>query len=135
MPLPPFLCPERIHPVRKLITFLLLSATVFAAPSGLSLHIRPVAQVVAKTGNVSVITTLSPNPHNRLLCVAVDGPTYRSSCRELDAERAPVTAEWRFGGLEPGEYVAEARVGRDDGTVKDLTAPFRVIGLGSGAEP
>lgn len=76
-----------------------------------------------------VITTVPQDAHNRSLCVAVDGPMYRSSCRELDAQRATVTAEWVFTGLTGGEYVAEAALGQKGGAVQRATAPFRVIGL------
>ncbi len=112
---------------------LALAVTAFAAPS-LQVRVRPTVQFAVKGGKVYVITTLQPNPHNRRLCVAVDGPLYAVSCREISPLSHAVTAEWPFSGLVAGRYEAVGVVEREGGAVERVTAPFRVIGLGDGED-
>lgn len=94
----------------------LLSSFVIAA---LSLDVTPriqLSQGQASKGQVYVKVTLRPDPSNRVVCVQVDGPTYRSSCWTVNGEHAQVREEWWVKGLDAGQYEARATVDRSDRT-------------------
>jgi hypothetical protein len=97
--------------------FLLLLASLPAVSDTLppiTLRVTPKVQMaqMGRTSTIRVRITVPQNPLNRAVCVAVDGPTYRSSCFDHVGTGAAVQAEWAVSGLEPGGYVAEARLER-----------------------
>jgi hypothetical protein len=80
----------------------------------IAVSVTPKVQMVGygQSGRVRVKITVPKNALNRAVCVAVDGPTYRSSCFEHVGLGAPSVAEWVFSGLEPGWYEAVATLER-----------------------
>ncbi len=57
------------------------------------------------TASVRIKVTVPRNPQNRVVCVAVDGPVYRSSCWEHDGSER-YRQEFLYPELPAGDYVA-----------------------------
>jgi hypothetical protein len=98
---------------------LLLTLPLSADPKPVTIQVSPKQQLTRprKGGEVYVKLTVPRSPENRLLCVSVDGATFRSSCFPHDGDGAPYRLEWWFKGLEAGRYEAVAEL-RQAGGVK-----------------
>ena len=80
----------------------------------ITLQVTPKVQIVGVggLGTIRVKITIPKNAQNRAVCVAVDGPMYRSSCFEHVGLEAASRVEWTIRGLDPGEYDATATLER-----------------------
>ena len=97
-----------------LVAFLRGCTPLLAETPAITLQVTPKVQMVSigGTGTIRVKVTIPKNAQNRAVCVAVDGPVYRSSCFEHVGLGAATRVEWTFRGLDVGEYLAEARLER-----------------------
>lgn len=75
------------------------------------LQVSPRIQLLQfnKGGSVLIRTTIPRNPQNRVGCVTMDGPMYRSSCWENGPTEAP-SKEFRYSSLLGGSYEVIAEV-------------------------
>jgi hypothetical protein len=106
-----------------LLTFLLAPACPSTAQEKPKVP-APVVRVVAspklqmlplgRSGTVVIRVTIPQNPQNRVGCLVVDGPMFRSSCWE-SLPTAPQTQEFRYSGLPGGEYEVMGEVQWVDG--------------------
>jgi hypothetical protein len=99
-----------------LVAFLMVPAGPTAAqdkPQPVRLEVTPRFQLapLGKTASVSIRVTVPQSPQNRVVCVEVDGPVFRSSCWE-SSPTASQNKEFRYSSLEAGSYVATARLFR-----------------------
>lgn len=114
-------------------TILLVCLLLFSVPASPAnppaLVINTYPRISSAPATIRVRITLTQDPQNRALCLQVDGTEFRSSCWEIDAQRAPRTAERWVKDLPAGCYTATAAVGREDGTTRFVSEEFRVVGF------
>lgn len=97
-----------------LVAFLLAPAcpgTAQAPAPTLRVDVSPRLQLLQldKGASVLIRVTIPRNPQNRVGCVTVDGPMFRSSCWENGPQEAP-TKEFRYSGLPGGSYTVVGEV-------------------------
>ena len=116
------------------LTMLALAAASGAANATEKLSLRVTPNVSSAPGNVIVKATVTPDADNRWLRIEADsGAFFRSSSIQLDGDKAPAVAEFKFSNLPPGEYAVSAmlRDSRGDETMVRRT----VIVLSRFGEP
>ena len=76
-----------------------------------------------------VDTRTEQHPDNRALCVTIDGPNYfRSSCEQLDGDKAPKFSRFEFRDIPGGDYVVVGEVIRtNDRHLVTAAQPLQVI--------
>jgi len=109
---------------------LLLWLSLFVAPVHIAIEVTPRIQHAPLTGtaHIRVLVTIPKNPENRLGCVEIDGPTYRSSCFDIDGAEHATQQEWVYKGLVGGRYIAVASLRQADGKEYRARTTFCVVG-------
>mgnify|MGYP001559592005 CR=1 FL=1 len=108
----------------------LLVLFLLRAVSPISLEVTPRMQhaPVAGTGRIRILVTIPKNDQNRVGCVEVDGPVYRSSCFEIDGQRHAYRQEWVYVDLPSGAYRAVAVLRQANGKQIQVKTDFCIIG-------
>lgn len=111
---------------------LVLAGLGMGTPDPITVSVMPrvqLSQGIEARASVWVRLAVRPDPQNRLVCVDVDGPTFRSSCWTVDGERAPYREEWLVKNLQAGEYTVVGEVERADKSVRrSLPVRFCIAG-------
>lgn len=95
-------------------------------PPAIAVEVAPRFQLAhpRKGGEVYVKVTVPRDARNRLVCVSLDGTTFRSSCWEHAGDSGAYRQEWAVRGLEPGNYVAVGELRREGGAKVFATYRF-----------
>jgi hypothetical protein len=88
---------------------------VIAADNPLTLDVIP--KRAFAPSDMRITTRVTPDARNRALCLEVDGEMYRSSCWELDGDKAPVTTETWYRSIKAGWYEIRVSLERTGGEV------------------
>mgnify|MGYP001565496909 CR=1 FL=1 len=121
-----------------LIAFLKGCTPVLGAQEpSIKVEVTPKVQLSNTRGQGSVLikVTTPRSPQNRVVCVILDGPMYRSSCWENGPE-SPLRKELRYTSLSAGEYVVVGVLEWvEEGSGKRQTTTARDNFRISGGEP
>lgn len=103
-----------------------------AEPPAVRVEVSPKVQQSGRRnqGEVYVKLTVPRDARNRAVCVVIDGPTFRSSCRQLDGLRASYREEWPVKALDAGSYSVFANLERADRSVITTRDQFCIAGDG-----
>lgn len=122
--------------MRTLLALLLAASVASTNPKPITISVYP--RISSAPATLRVRVTRSEDEQERALdravCVQVDGPEFRSSCREISPPAAPRTAESWVKDLPAGCYVATVTLVRVGGVTKSVSEGFQVVGFGEETE-
>ena len=103
--------------MRKTLLIFILTATLVlhAAMPAVVLKASPTFQFAP--GYVRLTLIIEPDARNRFYCVSYEGTYSGQTCRQLEGAEAARTRWIDLKDLPAGEYVGQASVGRNDGSV------------------
>ena len=97
------------------ILFLKGCTPVLDAQEAVRLRVTPAFQFAPGFARLTLL--IEPDKRNREYCLIYEGPVSGSTCRELAGDKAERTRWVELKDLPAGEYVAQVKVGRNDGSV------------------
>lgn len=83
-----------------------LLLALMTAGDAVRLEVAP--RIGSEPQDIRVSVWVDPHADNRSVCVSYDGPQSRTSCWELEGERAPRRAQFWLKQLPAGSYTAWA---------------------------
>lgn len=79
---------------------------------------------------VRAVVKVERHAENHVLIVTLDGPHYRMRRVNIDGEDGPVTQEFRWEGIGPGEYIVTAEVYDSRGRIRAAARPAELCVAG-----
>lgn len=115
-----------------LVLFLKDCTPLLTAGTPVKIQVTP--RIGSAPQEIRIWLTVEPNADNRVACVVVDGPKYRSSCWELRGASAPKTTWLQFRDLPEGHYVVAGSVERVGGARSQAQTEICVVGPATGPD-